>query len=610
MTDRKDTEAAVARPRQQKAQLEALHAASLDLAAQLRSEDLYRTLLSHAIDLTDGEGGRVCLYRADEAALEPVATIGVEPASVQSSASGDLRPAEQAMETGSPLVVDCTVKQDGTRASAALAAIPIRQSGQFMGVLEVVASSPTAISKDSVDLLRQLTDLAAVAIQNAQRYEQTTLRAEHLAIINRVSHAVSRTLDLEDLTRVVYREIEAAFEVDAFFLALYDQENNELDYRLQVDGGTTIPRERKPLGNGLTASVVRNKEPLLIRNFEVERNQLPPAELWGSMRAPASWLGVPMLIGDRPLGVMCVQAYHPRAYGEIEQELLTTISEQVSIGVDNSRMYQETSRRLAQSQVLRELMVTAASTLDFDLVLERTLMALHSTMEVEPIGFAMPDHREEYLRLHPSQIGFPIDAEETALDLDHTICGRVFRTGEPLLIDDVQDAPQYHQVVAQTRSELAVPVGVHGEVAGVLDVESSQPNNFSDEDLDFYTTIASQLGVALENARLFEAERRQRQQTEALEEAAAVVSGTLDLDQVLDRILEQVESVVNGDAFNVVLIEEDGEAAVVRRRGYEMENWGVQSLSVYDYPLLQEMIEVQKPIIVSNTKADPRWVEE
>jgi signal transduction histidine kinase len=174
----------------------------------------------------------------------------------------------------------------------------------------------------------------------------------------------------------------------------------------------------------------------------------------------------------------------------------------------------------------------------------------------------------------------------------------------------VQDAPQYHQVVAQTRSELAVPVGVHGEVAGVLDVESSQPNNFSDEDLDFYTTIASQLGVALENARLFEAERRQRQQTEALEEAAAVVSGTLDLDQVLDRILEQVESVVNGDAFNVVLIEEDGEAAVVRRRGYEMENWGVQSLSVYDYPLLQEMIEVQKPIIVSNTKADPRWVEE
>jgi signal transduction histidine kinase len=116
--------------------------------------------------------------------------------------------------------------------------------------------------------------------------------------------------------------------------------------------------------------------------------------------------------------------------------------------------------------------------------------------------------------------------------------------------------------------------------------------------------------MSLEKARIFRSEREQRRQATALEEAAAAVSGTLDLDEVLDRILAQVEKVVEGNAFNVMLIEEQDTARVVRRRGYEGRDWGVQEAPVARYGLLKRMIETGKPVIVPDTGADPDWIED
>lgn len=594
---------------QERLQLKALEAAKLDIAGELRTDDLFRTLVSQSVNLTRSDAG--CLYdcRPGQDLLGPIANIALPPSAMENVARSAREAARKVVESQRALILDIhdEHRSDGT---TTLAAVPVLHDGHVVAILELLSSCANAFSQDDLDLLTQLTSQAAVALRNAQLHEENGLRAEQLTIVNRVAQAVSKTLDLENLTTVVHQEIEAAFELDAFFIALYNETTNELDYCRQVDDGTIAPPERKPLGKGLTASVIKGREPLLIQDFEAERDQLPSAELWGTMKTPGSWLGVPMEVGDRAVGVISVQAYRPHAYGENEQELLTRIAEHVATGLKNTQVYQETSRRLAQCEVLRELMLAAASTLDFDLVLERALEALHTTVGAECIGFAVPDSDRKSITLHPSQIGFPADAERLALEMDHSICGRVLLTGQPIVLNDVRESSCYHRGRAETRSELAVPVIVHGKAAGVLNVESSRANAFGEVDLHFYTTIASQLGMALENARLFEAERRQRQQTEALEEAAAVVSGTLNLDQVLNRILEQVARVVPGDAFDVLLIRNDDTARVVGRRGYEDEEWGVRSLSIDEYPFLQQMIRSGKPIVVPDTADEPHWVLE
>lgn len=135
---------------------------------------------------------------------------------------------------------------------------------------------------------------------------------------------------------------------------------------------------------------------------------------------------------------------------------------------------------------------------------------------------------------------------------------------------------------------------------------------YSQDEVRLVRLLGQQAAVSLENARLFQSERDQRQLAQALQEAADVVSGSLDLNQVLDRILEQVALVVEGDAANVMLLK-DGIARVVRWWGYD--RLGVEKhiakLHVYvvEYPTLTQMAKTGQPLIIPDTRADPTWVQ-
>jgi PAS domain S-box-containing protein len=167
------------------------------------------------------------------------------------------------------------------------------------------------------------------------------------------------------------------------------------------------------------------------------------------------------------------------------------------------RAEQEIARHLARAQVLHEVMLAAASTLEFDQVLERTIGALWAMLEAEFIGFAMPAEDGDGLEIYQSQVEFELTMGNFRLPLSGSVCGHVFQTEEPVVLGDVRQAPYYLEGHPKVRSELAVPVRAVGEVIGVLNVESCRLNAFSEEDLTFYSAIAGQLGVALENAKLY-----------------------------------------------------------------------------------------------------------
>jgi signal transduction histidine kinase len=180
-----------------------------------------------------------------------------------------------------------------------------------------------------------------------------------------------------------------------------------------------------------------------------------------------------------------------------------------------------------------------------------------------------------------------------------------------VILSDVGEVQVYAVADEDVRSEMAVPVRIGDRVVAVLNLESSRLDAFNEDDLAFYTTVAGQLGLAMENAQLFEAERAQRRLSEALEEAAAAVSSTLELEQVLDRILEQVERVVAGDSFNIMLIR-DEYAHVVRWRGYQKvgveDRISTYSMRLSDYPTLSRMSRTGRSMVVPDTAAEDDWV--
>jgi PAS domain S-box-containing protein len=162
------------------------------------------------------------------------------------------------------------------------------------------------------------------------------------------------------------------------------------------------------------------------------------------------------------------------------------------------------------------------------------------------------------------------------------------------------------------RATLAAPILVGGRRIGGLTVDSPEPRPWATDELSLLEAIGQQLGAATERLRLFQAEREQRGLAEALQEAAAVVSSTLEADEVLDRILEQVERVVPGDAFNIMLVTDTNKARIVRWRGYKRspEN-GLEAKAEYSInaiPNLWKMMQTGETVIVSDTSIDPNWV--
>ncbi len=241
--------------------------------------------------------------------------------------------------TGEPLMVpDVTVEpryfgHPNAADTRSELAVPLKLRGKIIGVLD--AQSVRVGAFTSLDLFTQQTiaDQLANAIDGVRLYGEVTRRAETLTLINSVSAALSAVLDTAGLLETVYREISPIFAADSFFIALCEEGRNALDFRFQMNRGRRELAGSKPAGAALAQRIIRDRQALLINE---------PGD------APFSWLGVPMLLGERTIGVICVQTFGRRRYDEEDRTLLTTVADQVAIAVENARLYDALNLELAE----------------------------------------------------------------------------------------------------------------------------------------------------------------------------------------------------------------------------------------------------------------------
>jgi len=446
---------------------------------------------------------------------------------------------------------------------------PLVVKGRVIGNLTVDSRQPGAYDQEEVQTVAAFADQAAIAIENARLYEETRRRAERLAMINRIAGAAGATLRLDELVEIVYQEISHVFQADAFFLALYDSETNELDFRLRVDEGIREPPERRPMKAGLTATVVTTKKPLLIRDFEKEKDRLPPARIWGTMRIPPSWLGVPMLIGDRVVGVISVQAYRPHAYGEEEEQLLSTIADQVAVAIENARLYEETRRWLAREERLNELAHTLGGEMELATLIPRLLPSVAELTGADAGTVAVLDPERQVIT-YPYHYNLPDTLAGVEVPAGSGLAGHTMRVRQPVLLDDYREHPAALEpwVKAGVRSILAVPLLVGDQVVGALGLFSlGEVRPFGPEAVASAEAAGRLAAVAIQRARLFEMERQRRQEAETLREAALALTADLDRNQVIERILSQLQQVVPYDSASVQLLQGD-KLVIIGGRGF------------------------------------------
>jgi len=609
--------------RQRTTQLETLREVGLELAAQLDLNTLLNSIVSRAMELLGGTASGLTLYRPERDVLEAVMSVGDVIVPIGTTFRRGEGFSGKVWETGKPQVMDNYEQWDGRAAAPdgvhipipALVGVPVCWGKDFLGTLAVRADAPHTFSPADVELLGLLATQAAIAIRNVRLYEAERKRAAQLAVVNQVARKAVSILDPDLLLQEIVAAIQQGFNYHNVTLFQLDETTHELGWQAMAGGFVDLapPGYRQSVGEGLIGRAAETGQPLLVNDVSQD-----PRYVDGfSDRVPTqSEMCVPLRLGDRVIGVLDIQETHTNAFDETDLMAMETLADQIAVAIENARLFQEERKQRERAQALQEAAMAITGTLQVDEVIDRILAQLQEVVPYDTASVQLL--RENGLEIVGGR-GFPNLEELLGVTFDPNRTDNpnreVVRTRAPFI---VADAPAVYEefnrdphAPAGIRSWLGVPMLVGERLIGMIALDKGEPAFYTQPHARLAQAFAAQAAIALENSRLFQGEREQRELAQALEEAAAAVGSTLHVDEVLDRILEQVERIVAGDTFNIMLVENEV-ARTVRQRGYD--RLGLRSstsrvtMPVVEYPSLLKMTQTGAPVLIQNTVSDPDWV--
>ena len=443
---------------------------------------------------------------ADRSATTPVETV----------------PAARVQRALQPVSADATPVLDASKMSLAF------QSGQnAWATLQVVDETQDRHwSPDEQLLVKQVTDQLSLALENARLFQETQSRAEELAVLNEMGNDLSTLLDPKAIAEVVHKYTSRLMDTRFFFVALYDENNQEKSYPVAYEDGERIHmRPSKVAGSGFTDHIIRNKKVIYAPDDVAGYMQQLGIEFLPLSDDNASskcWLGVPMLIGERVLGVISVksvtQAYH---YDEHDRDILTTIASQAAISLENARLFEEAQRRAQETTALAEVGREISATLELEQVLERIANYARDLLQAETCAVYLPDSRGADWRAIAVA---GIDTEKIHNDPIRSgrgILGSIIQTRQGRIANDASntadDVAFFGGGKKDSEHLMGVPILVKDRITGLMAVwRTGEGKKFTSTELNFLGSLAQQAAIAIENARLFEETQKSESELRAL----------------------------------------------------------------------------------------------
>ena len=448
-------------------------------------------------------------------------------------------------------------------------ALPIRTPELTLGVLEARRPEGPPFTDDEQALLQGLAAQAGTALGASRKVAIERWRVNQLSLVRSVSAEVAAVLDLDELARRVTGLVLRTFRYYYTALFTLEPDQEQLVCRGSAgpsscgqDGGDSQAlRPSVRLGQGIVGRVAQTGEEIIAGDVSRE----PHYRHVDVLPETKSEAALPLMIKDRVLGVLDVQSDQPERFDETDLLVLRALADQIAIAVEDARLYSDLRRRADHLSAVAEVGRAVASVLDLDELLRRVAALIHEQFGYPYVHLHTLDPVEQkvfYRTGWPPRDPAEFEIVEPVCDLVDTegIVAWVACHGETLLSNDVQRDPRYRPLaapVADARAQLAVPLVFGGDVLGVLDVQSGQPNAFTEEDRFVFEALAGSVAIAIRNANLYQSERWRRQVADSMRDVALLLSSGIELDEVLDAILTTLEKLVPCDASAIWLMQED-----------------------------------------------------
>ena len=252
-------------------------------------------------------------------------------------------------ETGKPVMIPDTKADPEWFATASSEWIrsylgaPIRSADELVGFLNLDSATPNFYNQKHAVWLQAFADQAAIAIENARLFEKVSRNAEEMEFLYRITSALSSGLDLSGVIKELYQQCRKIVSIDLFDLTLLDEKSGDLHFEAYNRKGDFVRMKPKNINirPGMNAYIIHNRKNIYIPDM----NNVQTQEYINLLKhfpkdRGRSYLGVPIMIGDRAIGVFSLHSDTPNAYSDEKIQLIETVAQASSISLENARLFE------------------------------------------------------------------------------------------------------------------------------------------------------------------------------------------------------------------------------------------------------------------------------
>jgi phosphoserine phosphatase RsbU/P len=324
-----------------------------------------------------------------------------------------------------------------------------------------------------------------------------------------VSDVMSTSLDLDTTLRRVAEVVRKVIDYEIFAILLLNEKTQELRIRFQVGYPPEFAeRARIKVGEGVTGQAAQSRQAVLVDDVTKDPRYI------SAVPNVRSELSVPLTSKNRVIGVIDLEAREAGYFNEEHKRLLTLIASRMAAGIENAQLYTRTTKQARILLLLNEIARELTSILNLDELLGRIAELLRRLIDFQMFSILLLDASGEKLQ-HRFSLRFNENVHvKKEIPLGRGLVGQAAETKQAILVPDVSKDPRYIEGNPETRSELVVPLVYKDKVIGVLDLEHTRRGFFTDDHRRTVMTLAAQVAIAIENARLYEEIARQERRLE------------------------------------------------------------------------------------------------
>ncbi len=409
-------------------------------------------------------------------------------------------------------------------------AAPLRYGDRVIGILDLESTEAGAFAEDHVRLVEALAGAAAVAIESARAYGAMQAFSDAMQVLNGVGQTLTSGIRLkqDEILELIYEQTKRLTGAQDMYIALYDEEKGEIHFGLATEHGERVQYESRPADmetRGKTEEVIFTREPILHRTLaESEAWYGQPGHQEFIGRVPLSWLGVPMVVGEKVLGVLALWDWErEHAYDDRDLQVFSSMASQAAIALDNAELYYDVNRKLARrvealaalNEVGRTL--TSGIRLKQDEILELIYEQAKRLTGAQDMYIALYDGEANTIHFGlATEQGERVHYESRQADMERRgKTEEIILTKEPILHRTSAEAeawygqPGHQEFIGRlSGSWLGVPMVIGERALGVIAMQDwEREHAYDEQDLQVLLSMASQAAIALDNARLYEQAR-------------------------------------------------------------------------------------------------------